>query len=261
MISVVIRTKNQAEALEFLLYNLTTRYKEDIDEIIVLDNLSTDDSEKITKKYEARFETIRNFSYGGSANLAAKLATHPIVVIFSAHAYPVSHDFFKLIKNKFEGRTDLAGLRCLHQPNDYKNYILGVSSQEDPNKSGLIFCGSAFYKPIWEKIPFQEDIRTFEDKDWTLKVLKEGYKVEFVPSIFCYQIKRTKSQEFFRFKNEIAGNLYLWNTKITFRKILTSFAGSLLKLTKNYFTDLFYIFKKLFFNISFLSSGQKNSRK
>ena len=72
MISVVIRNKNQGKALEFLLRNLTERYLSDIKEIIVIDNLSTDNSEKISIKYGARFEAIEQFSYGGSANFAAQ---------------------------------------------------------------------------------------------------------------------------------------------------------------------------------------------
>ena len=66
MISVVIRNKNQGKALEFLLRNLTERYLSDIKEIIVIDNLSTDNSEKISIKYGVRFEAIEQFSYGGS---------------------------------------------------------------------------------------------------------------------------------------------------------------------------------------------------
>ncbi len=103
------------------------------------------------EKYEAKFVTIKNFSYGGSANFAAKEAKNPIVVIFSAHSYPVSHDFFKLIKKKFRENPKLAGLRCLHTSNDYKNFINKIPANQDPNKSGLIFSGSAFSKKVWEK--------------------------------------------------------------------------------------------------------------
>ena len=121
-ISVVIRNKNQSDALAFLLKNLNERYKEDIDEVIVIDNLSTDSSKEISEKYAAKFVTISNFGYGSSANLAAQSAINDIVVIFSAHSYPVSWDFFKLIKAKFKGReNELAGLRCLHTYSDYKN--------------------------------------------------------------------------------------------------------------------------------------------
>ena len=97
MISVVIRTKNEEKALEFLLKDLRNRYQDDINEIIVIDNLSVDNTKQICENYNANHVIIENFSYGGSANLAAQSAKNDIVVLFSAHCYPVSHDFFKLI--------------------------------------------------------------------------------------------------------------------------------------------------------------------
>lgn len=252
MISVVIRAKNQAATLEFLLKNLDARYSEDIDEIIVIDNLSTDNSEQIATENNASFVTIQDFSYGGSANLAAQSAKNPIVVLFSAHSYPVSHDFFKVIRKKFEGREDLAGVRCLHSPNDYRNYILNISSDKDPNKSGLIFSGSAFYRPIWEKIPFDENVATFEDKDWTVRVLKAGYKVEFAPAIFSYEIKRTRQQIFQRYKNDIAGNYQLWGQKITFKNAIYQFLGSSINLIKSFFIDFYYIVLRFVFLVKFV---------
>jgi glycosyltransferase involved in cell wall biosynthesis len=252
-ISVIIRNKNQALVLEFLLKNLTQRYLEDIDEIIVLDNLSIDGSDLVAKKYGAKLLEIQNFSYGGSANLAAESSKNDIIVIFSAHSFPVSHDFFKLIKEKFKGReNELAGLRCIHNSNDYSNYIKGISANQEPNGSGLMFAGSVFNKKVWEKLPFKSDIRTFEDKEWTTRVLKEGYLVEFVPSIFCYNIKRTKEQIFFRFKNEIVGSYQLWLNDYSFKSILKSFFISTASIFKNVIIDLFYTFKRLFFMIKFI---------
>ena len=177
-ISVVIRNKNQETALTFLLKNLVARYAEDVDEIVVIDNLSTDNSKQVAENYGCRFESIEHFSYGGSANFAASKASHPIVVIFSAHSYPVSHDFFKLIKERFKNNDKLAGLRCLHSSSDYRSYINEVSANEDPNKAGLIFSGSAFKKSVWEIIPFNENVATFEDKEWSTRVLKAGYEID-----------------------------------------------------------------------------------
>ncbi|KJD33399.1 glycosyl transferase family 2 [Tamlana nanhaiensis] len=252
MISVVIRTKNQEEALAFALKNLTERYKDDIGEIIVLDNLSNDSSEAVTKQFGARFITIKNFSYGGSANFVTEKAKYNIVVMFSAHAYPVSHDFFKLIKQKFEANTNLAGLRCLHHPNDYRNFINQVSVKDDPNKSGLIFSGSAFNKAVWEQIPFRDDVATFEDKEWTVRVLKAGYNIDFVASIFSYEIKRTKKQLFFRFKNDVVGNYQLWHDNITWKNIFNGFVVGCFKLVKNFVVDFWYILKKALFLIKFM---------
>ncbi|MBU2952152.1 glycosyltransferase [Tamlana agarivorans] len=251
MISVVIRNKNQAEALTFLLKNLTERYLDDLGEIIVIDNLSTDASEAVSKQYGARFITIEKFSYGGSANFAAKHTRFSIVVMFSAHSYPVSHDFFKLIKQKFDENSNLAGLRCLHSPNDYRNFIYNIPATQDPNKSGLIFSGSAFNRKVWEQHPFREDVATFEDKEWTVRVLKAGFDIEFVASIFSYQIKRTKKQLFFRFKNDMDGNYQLWHEDVRFLSASKGFVMSVLRLMRGSFVDLFYLVKKYLYVIKF----------
>lgn len=252
MISVVIRNKNQSEALAFLLKNLTERYAKDVAEIIVVDNLSTDNSEDVAALYGARFLTIENFSFGGSANICAREAKHPIVVIFSAHSYPVSHDFFTLIQNKFEENPNLAGLRFLHSPNDFKNFINKIPATIDPNKSGLIFSGSAFSKKVWEKHLFKEDIATFEDKEWTTRVLKAGYDIDFVSSIFSYDIKRTREQLFFRFKNDVVGNYQLWHQDISLGSAIKGLLFGIFNLIKNFVMDFWYTVLRFLYLLKFI---------
>lgn len=257
MISVVIRNKNQSVALSFLLKNLTERYMDDIAEIIVVDNLSTDSSKEVSAQFGARFVTIENFSFGGSANLCAREAKHPFVVIFSAHSYPVSHDFFKLIQAKFENNSNLAGLRCLHNPNDYKNFINKIPAAIDPNKSGLIFSGSAFSKDVWRKHAFKEDVATFEDKEWTVRVLKEGYEIDFVESVFSYEIKRSPPQLFFRFKNDVVGNYQLWHQDVNLAMASKGFIGGIWNSSKQLLLDFYYHSKRFFFLLSFIISKPK----
>ncbi|MFV8322612.1 glycosyltransferase [Flavobacterium sp. LS2R12] len=252
MISVVIRNKNQSVALSFLLKNLTERYAGDIAEIIVVDNLSTDSSKEVAEQFGARFVTIENFSFGGSANVCAREARFPVVVIFSAHSYPVSHDFFKLIQTKFDRNPNLAGLRCLHSTNDYKNFINKIPATVDPNKSGLIFSGSAFSRVVWEKYPFREDVVTFEDKEWTTRVLKEGYAIDFVESIFCYDIKRTRKQLFFRFKNDVVGNYQLWHQEIRIVSALKGFLSGVFYLMKSFILDLWYVVLRFLYLLKFI---------
>ena len=252
MISVIIRNKNQAPALTFLLKNLTERYAADIAEIIVIDNVSIDNSEAVALHYGARFVTIEKFSYGGSANRAAQEAQFPIVVIFSAHSYPVSHDFFKLIREKMEANSNLAGLRCLHSTNDYRNYINKVSAKTDSNKSGLIFSGSAFSKKVWEQHPFREDVATFEDKEWSKRILENGYEIEFVPAIFHYEIKRTPKQQFFRFKNDVVGNYQLWHQDVSLLQAIKGLVGSLWNTSKNFAIEFKYAILRFLFLIKFM---------
>ncbi|ANH60430.1 glycosyltransferase [Dokdonia donghaensis] len=256
-ISVVIRNKNQETALTFLLKNLVARYAEDVDEIVVIDNLSTDNSKQVAENYGCRFESIEQFSYGGSANFAASKASHPIVVIFSAHSYPVSHDFFKLIKERFKNNDKLAGLRCLHSSSDYRSYINEVSANEDPNKAGLIFSGSAIKKSVWEIIPFNENVATFEDKEWSTRVLKAGYEIDFVPSIFHYEIKRTKKQLYFRFKNDLIGNYQLWHQDVSFLSATKGFIATSFRLKVGLLVDLWYTLRRYIHTIKFIINKPK----
>lgn len=257
MISVVIRTKNQANALSFLLKNLRERYAGDIDEVVVIDNLSTDHTATVCEQFDARLVTIENFSYGSSANLAAQEASHDIVVIFSAHSYPVSHDFFKVIAQRFKEKPGLAGLRCLHSTNDYRAYINQIQAKDDPNRAGLIFSGSAFAKAVWKEYPFRDDVATFEDKEWSKRVLEAGYDIEFVPAIFHYEINRNKKQLFFRFKNDVIGNYQLWHEEV---KTYSAFKGllfSIMNLFKTLVVDLYYALRRFLYVLKFKSNKPK----
>lgn len=253
-ISVVIRNKNQGDELLFLLKNLRTRYTEDIDEIIVVDNQSKDDSLKYCAQFDVKVVTIEHFSYGGSANLAAESASNDIVVVFSAHSYPVSHDFFKLIKDKFQNNQNLAGLRCIHSDTDFKNYINQLSVKQDVNRAGLLFCGSVFNRKVWENQKFKTEITTFEDKEWTKRVVALGYEIEFVPSIFCYSIKRNRKQLYFRFRNEVIGSYQLWHEDYTYSQIFKSFIQNVLSTLCNTFFDLGYSVKRFVFLLFFLTN-------
>jgi glycosyltransferase involved in cell wall biosynthesis len=253
-ISVVIRNKNQAKALDFLLSNLKNRYENDIDEVIVLDNLSTDRSDTIIRKHGVKKVTIEKFSYGGSANLAAESATNDIIVIFSAHAFPVSHDFFKQIKLSFVKNNNLAGLRCLHNSNDYIHYINGVTALENPNGAGVIFCGSAFNKKVWKELRFKGDIQTMEDKEWTKRVINNGYDIEFVPSIFCYHIKRNEKQLFFRYKNEVIGSYQLWHNNYTLSTAFKMVVGSIVNAFRAFISSFYYAFKRFIFLLKFINN-------
>lgn len=255
MISVVVRTKNQANALSFLLKNLRDRYSDDINEVIVIDNLSTDGTAEVCEQFEARLVIIEKFSYGASANLAAQEAVNDIVVIFSAHSYPVSHDFFKLITRRFQEKPNLAGLRCLHSTNDYRAYIEELKAKDNPNRAGLIFSGSAFNRKVWEKYPFRNDVATFEDKEWSKRVTAVGYQIEFVPSIFHYEIKRTKAQEYFRFKNDVIGNYQLWHQEVPVSNAFNGLISTSWRILKDASIDIYYSFKRFLYILKFNSSN------
>lgn len=251
-ISVVIRNKNESKALEFLLSVLDRFYREEIHEVIVLDNLSQDSSQGVSANFNAKFITIEKFSYGGSANMAMECSTGDLVVIMSAHSYPVSHDFFQVIKDKFGKQSNLAGVRCIHYNGDYKKYLNGVTCDQDLNGCGLTFACSVVKRSVWENTKFIDDIQQCEDKEWSKRVLKLGYLIEFAPAIYCYEIKRSSGQLFTRFKNDVIINYQLWGENITYSGVIRKFFGTTYQVVKYFFTELYYNLKRTLWLFSFL---------
>ncbi len=256
-VSVVIRNKNEKPILTFLLKVLKERYSSDILEIIVIDNLSTDGSQQVAKEMGAQVVDLKDFAYGKSANLAMESSSGDLVTIMSAHSYPVSHDFFKVIKNQFINRTDLAGVRCLHFHGDYKKYLSGITWKDDLNGCGLTFACSVVNRKMWLEERFVDDIQQCEDKEWTKRIVKKGYTVEFVPAIYSYEIKRSKKQLFQRFKNDIIINYQLWDIDVSLVGVLRKFLATNFYLIKDFIIEFYYNFKRTFWLFSFVSNKPK----
>jgi hypothetical protein len=115
----------------------------------------------------------------------------------------------------------------------------------------LIFSGSAFNREVWMKIPFNDNVPTFEDKDWTKRVLKAGYDIDFAPVIFNYDIKRNPEQEFFRFKRDVIGNYQIWHQEYSILSVFKGFIMSLYRTIKQFLIQIIYAFKRFFYLIRF----------
>jgi glycosyltransferase involved in cell wall biosynthesis len=256
-ISVVIRNKNEKSILSFLLHVLKDHYSADFHEIIVIDNISNDGSQEMAINMGAKVVSIKDFGYGKSANLAMESASGDLVLIMSAHSYPVSHDFFQIIKKQFIGRNDLAGVRCLHFHGDYRKYLTGNTWKDDLNGCGLTFACSVVNKKMWLDEKFIDDIQQCEDKEWTKRIVAKGFTIEFIPAIYCYEIKRTKSQLFSRFKNDVIINYQLWNDDMTLSGVLRKFAATSFHLAKDFIVEFYYNLKRTIWLFSFVSDKPK----
>jgi len=113
MISVVIRNRNQADYLERTLKILTSIYLDDIGEIIVIDNKSTDNSIQVAEKYGCKVHTIDDFTYGKAINQGIEVAENPYIVLISSHVCPIGNMFFKNSIEFAVKHPDLAGIRYI----------------------------------------------------------------------------------------------------------------------------------------------------
>ncbi|ARN71580.1 hypothetical protein BST91_07965 [Nonlabens tegetincola] len=202
MISVVIRNKNEAVSLEKLLKLLHQFYDEDIDQVIVVDNESTDNSIKIANSYNAQVTTIKDFTYGKAINLGMKQARNPYVLLLSSHAYPLGDRFFKDSISLLEHNQSIAALRYINSFADYERFIHNNGVVKEPVKFGTMNACAMIRKSAWEQFPFDEKLMFSEDKKWSEEITDNLLSVQQIRHTFFYHVQRNRGNNLTRWFNE-----------------------------------------------------------
>jgi len=116
-VSVVVRTLNEAPQLRRLILALQGQSLQP-DELIVVDNESTDHTTRVAGVWAARVITIPfdEFSYPRSLNTGMALASCPIVVSLPAHAVPLRRDWLESAVRHFD-RDEVVGVYSAVRPN------------------------------------------------------------------------------------------------------------------------------------------------
>ncbi|KAF2334179.1 glycosyltransferase family 2 protein [Flavobacterium ginsenosidimutans] len=231
MISIVIRNKNEAQALESILSILRKVYIEDIDEIIVVDNNSTDRSVQVAEKYNCKIVTIENFTYGKAINLGIENARNNLILLLSSHAVPVGNSFFKNSVIEFNENPNLAGMRYI---NSYSNYIRANNNNffvNDGLTFGLMAGCAMVNKEVWSKFKFDEKLVFSEDKEWSDRVMKSGFLIKDFNETFFYHIKRDEKGSLNRWKNETTAYYQIHKLKYpSYVKIIGSFIKNIFNI-------------------------------
>ncbi len=248
-ISVIIRNKNEANYLSKLLKILTKHYSEDIGEIIVVDNNSTDNSLEIIKENKCKLLHIDKFTYGKAINLGIEASSYKYCVLLSSHSLPIGNDFFINIIKSFKSFNDAAGFRFCRNKTDLDNFYNSKSAKYDANKVGLLASGCAIRKDVWEKIKFDEKLLAAEDKDWTLKILKLGMDIYLIPSFYIYVYNRNLKQEINKYKIEKTAHYQLFNNTLNsgFLKLLKEIYRALI----TFLNRLRLVFARFYIDFTF----------
>lgn len=223
MISVVIRNKNESDALGKMLPMLFHYYKDDIAEVIMVDNQSTDNSVAIAKQYGCKVITIDKFTYGKALNLGIEHAIHNYVLLLSAHALPIGASFFKSAIAAFENDRHIAGVRFVNSFPNYQDAYNSPDSINAPLEKGLMNACAMINKKVWKLYPFDEDLCASEDKHWSDLVFNQGYRIKNVTETFFYFAKRDQIANISRLKNEsIAEGIIINKKPQSLSKVLLS---------------------------------------
>ena len=186
-ISIVIRSYNEEEHIAKLLSGIAAQTIKDI-EIIVVDSGSTDATLSIASRYPVRILLIpkEDFSFGRSLNMGCKAATGDLIVLASAHVYPVYKDWLENLIKPFEdpkaalvyGKQRGGETTKYSEEQIFKKWFPENSSARQIHP----FCNNAnavIRRQLWEQMPYDETLTGLEDLDWAKRAVQRGYRIVY----------------------------------------------------------------------------------
>ncbi|MBC8078198.1 MAG: glycosyltransferase [Chloroflexales bacterium] len=109
LVSIIIRARNEAPALQRLLPILARQQADFGHEVWLLDNASDDGTAEIARAHGANYHFIPRdaFNYSSALNLGASLARGSIVVNLSAHCFPASDTWLAALVEPLRTPSDV----------------------------------------------------------------------------------------------------------------------------------------------------------
>ncbi len=209
--SIVIRAYNEDKHIGRLLQGVERQTVKDV-EIILVDSGSTDSTVSIAESFGAKIVHIqpREFTFGRSLNMGVQAATHELIVIASAHVYPVYPDWLETLLRPFEDASIALTYGKQRGPDFAKFSEQQIFHQWYPDESALkqstAFCNnanSAIRKSLWEKNHYDEEITGLEDLAWAKWAKESGYDIAYVAEAEIIHVhNETPRGVFNRYKRE-----------------------------------------------------------
>lgn len=232
LVSVVIRTFNEATYLDELLRVIGSQIKDDFDvEVVIIDSGSTDGTLSIAESYGCRitFITKEQFTFGRSLNMGSDFARGDILVYVSGHCIPSENTWLKeLIKPICDGTAGYTYGRQIGR--DTTKYSEEKIFQkyfpfESKTPQNGFFCNnanSAIDRKIWSEYKFDEQVTGLEDMELAKRYCDQKGKVAYVAESCVYHIhNETWSQTRRRYEREaIALQLIMPEVQIGFFDML-----------------------------------------
>jgi len=186
--SIVIRAYNEEKHIGRLLEGIRQQTIKDV-EIILVDSGSTDGTVSVAESFGAQIVRIPSaeFTFGRSLNLGIQAATRDLLVIASAHVYPVYPDWLEALLRPFEddnialtyGKQRGPATAQFSEQQIYYQWYPDVSKP----RQATAFCNNAnaaIRKSLWEKNSYDETLTGLEDLAWAKWVKEQGYDIAYV---------------------------------------------------------------------------------
>ena len=185
--SIIIRAFNEEKHIGKLLRGIASQTIKDV-EIILVDSGSSDQTVPIARSYGAEIVHIKpgQFTFGRSLNTGIAQTNADIVVIASAHVYPVYPDWLEKMLEPFKdkkialvyGKQSGCETSKFSELQVFRHWYPDIS---DPDQA-TPFCNNAnaaIRKNLWQEHPYDENLTGLEDLAWAKWVKEQGYKIAY----------------------------------------------------------------------------------
>jgi rhamnosyltransferase len=258
--SIVIRAFNEEQHLGRLLTGISHQSDNDY-EVVLVDSGSTDATVAIARQYGARIVHItpEEFTFGRSLNLGISAARGEIILIASAHVYPVFPDWLEQMLAPFDDpKVALTYGRQRGGPGSKfseEQYFARWYPEHSNLRQTHPFCNnanSAIRKDLWTQHPYDESLTGLEDLAWAKWAMDQGHTIAYVAEAEIVHIHEESPQRVYnRFRREAMAfkRIYpeeqfsSWDfLRLTTSNILSDIrhAARLNVLTKNLFSILWF---------------------
>lgn len=181
-VSIVIRAKNEEQALPKLFEKIKSQTFKDW-EVILVDDHSNDKTAVIAHDFGATVILLNEkFTYGGSLNKGIENSRGEFVISIAAHAIPVNdkwlEDFLKCIQADEKLAGVYGGQIAGKEATIYEKLERFINNHFDFNRLYPYFLNtnSIFRRNVWDKVQFDPSVWGLEDSLWCRKVSKLGYR-------------------------------------------------------------------------------------
>ena len=186
--SLVIRACNEQTHIARLLDGLMQQSLKDF-EILLVDSGSTDRTLEIASRYPVQVVHIQpeEFTFGYSLNQGIALAHGDLIVIASAHVYPVYPDWLESLLAPFAdlqvaltyGKQRGNALNKFSEQQIFHHWYPDHSQHRQPYP----FCNNAnaaIRRSLWESQRYDETLPGLEDLEWAYRIMALGYSISYV---------------------------------------------------------------------------------
>jgi rhamnosyltransferase len=209
--SIVIRACNEEKHIPRLLQGIEQQTLKD-PEIILVDSGSTDHTLDIVSQYPVNVVQIQpeEFSFGYSLNRGISHAHGDLIVIVSAHVYPVYPDWLERLLAPFAdpqvaltyGKQRGNALNKFSEAQIFQHWYPDHTQLHQPYP----FCNNAnaaIRRSLWEDQRYDEILPGLEDLEWAHRIMARGYTLSYVAEAEVVHVhEETPPMVFNRYRRE-----------------------------------------------------------